>query len=150
MNENIQVSLEVSFILNATEDEEKSVRSISEFVGINKLSRVDVKGYYGNLMHIITMTITKNRAEVIIGKVLNMISEEDLEKIMTSLGKSIDKNGNLHLRIDKQSILEGPLRLSEKDPLKMKIIPKRAKPIALDWPKWYSLRLTYLREQYQD
>ena len=68
MNENIQVSLEASFILNATEDEEKLVRCISEFIGTNKLSRVVVKGYYGNLMHIITMAITKNRAEVIIGK----------------------------------------------------------------------------------
>jgi len=150
MNKNIQVSLEISFILNATEDEEKSVRWISEFIGTNKLSRVDVKGYYGNLMHIITMSITKNRAEVILGKILNMISEEDMENILTSLEKSIDKNGSLHLRIDKQSILEGSLRLSDRDPLKMKIIPRLATPISLNWPKWYRLRLAYLRKQYRD
>ncbi len=150
MNENIRVVLEVSFIINATEDEERSVRCISEFVGPNKLSRVNVTGYYGNLMQIITMVITKNRAEVIIGKILSMISEDDVENIMTSLGKSIDKNGNLHLRIDKQSILEGPLRLSERDPLKMKIIPRLAKPNPLSWPKWYSQRLAYLRKQHRD
>ncbi len=150
MNENIRVLLEVSFIINATEDEERSVRCISEFIGPNKLSRVNVKGYYGNLMQIITMVITKNRAEVIIGKILSMISEDDMENIMTSLGKSIDKNGNLHLRIDKQSILEGPLRLSERDPLKMKIIPRSAKPNPLSWLKWYNQRLAYLRKQNRD
>jgi len=150
MNENIQLSLEVSFILNATEDEEKTVRWISEFVGTTKMSRVDVKGYYGNLMHIITMSVTKNRAEVILGKILNMISEKDLENIMNSLSNSIDKNGSLHLRIDKQSILEGSIRLSQKDPLKVKIMPRLAKPISLNWPKWYRRRLEYLRKQYRD
>ena len=101
-------------------------------------------------MHIITMSITKNRAEVILGKILNMISEEDMENILTSLEKSIDKNGSLHLRIDKQSILEGSLRLSDRDPLKMKIIPRLATPISLNWPEWYRLRLEYLRKQYRD
>ncbi len=150
MNENIRLSLEVSFILNSTEDEKKTVRKIGEFVGTNSRSQVDVKGYYGNLMHVITMPIGGNQAEATLGKILNSISENDMDLIMTSLSSSIDRNGNLHLRIDKQSILEGSVRLSERDPLKMKIIPRLAKPISFNWPKWYRQRLEDLREQYRD
>ena len=149
MTENIGLSLEVSFILNATEDEKKSIREIGRFVGTNRLLQVDVKGYYGNLMHIITMSITENQAEATLGKILNLISEQDMDIIMTSLGSSIDKNGNLHLRIDKQSILEGSISLSQRDPLKIRIIPRLAKPISPNWPKWYRQRLEDLRKQYR-
>ena len=140
--------MEVSFILNATEDEEKVVRRIGEFTGTASFSRVEVKGYYGNLLQIFSIPINENAGESILGKILKLISEKDLGVILTSLGSSIDKNGNLHLRLDKQSMLEGSIGLSKGDPLKIKIIPRSKQPISLNWPEWYRHRLEDLRKQY--
>lgn len=150
MDENIRLSLEVSFILNATENEKNSIKQIGKFVGTNSFSKVDVDGYYGNRMHIITMSITESQTDATLGKILKSISEKDMGIIMTSLSSSTDKDGNLHIRVDKQSILEGSIKLSQRDPLKIKIIPRLTKPISIDWVKWYSQRLEDLRKQYRD
>jgi len=150
LDENIRLSLEVSFFLNATENEQNSIKQIGEYVGTNIFSKVDVDGYYGNLMHIVTMSITESQTDATLGKILKSISEKDMGIIMASLSSSTDKDGNLHIRIDKQSILEGSIKLSQRDPLKIKIIPRLTKPISLDWVKWYSQRLEDLRKQYRD
>ncbi|MFQ6011772.1 MAG: RNA-binding domain-containing protein [Nitrososphaerales archaeon] len=149
MNGGIQLAVEVSFILNAMEDETRLVRQIGEFVGNNEMSRVEVKGYYGNPMQIFSVLLNQDVGEAVLGKILKLFSDNDMEVILASLNSSIDKNGNLHMRLDKQSILERKIRLSKRDPLKLKVMPRVSPPNPSDWPKWYSKKLKELRNSDQ-
>jgi len=112
---------EIYIILHATEDEEKVIKSVLSSLKLNennlKISKQVFTGHYGNPIIYYTISYGEN-AKIVLEHILKNLKAIDKVELTENLSDYI-QGSKLYLRLDKQSICVGELKLSQADAVKI-------------------------------
>ena len=119
------LSVEVSTLAHATEDEDKVERAVRnllpEGLGEGRLKRQRLSGYHKDPLTLITTKIKKRKgATQALRLTIALLSPLDRERLLEELEDRVDQAGNLYIRLDKQKALKGRGALVAVDSIRMK------------------------------
>jgi len=103
-------SLAFRAFCQATEDESNVRKALSFAAGVEEIDTHASEGYHGNRILILTASIRNRKGIELFFKRLD---EEDLRRLLDSLERRVDEDGNLFLRLDKQRAFMEELALSD-------------------------------------
>ncbi len=120
MDNKIQVTIDI--IIHATEDISKFFDSLNQLFEIEqeKILVQELKGHFDNPITTLHAKFSKKDAKKIVGKIVSNLTESQERELVDSLEQRI-QNSTLHLRFDKQKLVQGNIDFREKDPVKIKI-----------------------------
>jgi RNA-binding protein len=123
------VSAKISAIVHATEDVDRVLQALSRVFPERSLpSRVETQklhGHYGNDIRTVDLSIRGAPARIFLEHLWQSLPSFDRTSILDALDKHIDSNGGLHLRLDKEDVFRGILRMKEQDPIKIRLSFRR-------------------------
>lgn len=116
---------EISCVLHATEDENKVLNSAAALFSISedKFFFKRLEGHWGNPITYLFALLDGKEARktaLSISLALNSVDKVQLKNILHSL---VDEKGNMYIRIDKQAMCRGKIKLSEFDAVRIKFKP---------------------------
>ena len=120
MDNKIQVTIDI--IIHATEDISKIFDALNQLFEI-KQERIlvkELKGHFDNPITTLHAKFSKKDAKKIVGKIVSNLTKSQERELVDSLEQRI-QNSTLHLRFDKQKLVQGNIDFREKDPVKIKI-----------------------------
>ncbi len=119
------VSARISAIVHATEDPGKVIyamrQACSQELFQSKLDRRGLKGHYGNEISIVTMSLRGRPAALLFSHLWETFPSRDRETLLSDFDTRLDKEGRLHLRLDKEQCFRGALRLRDRDAIKVEV-----------------------------
>ena len=120
MDNKIQVTIDI--IIHATEDISKFFYALNQLFEIEqkKILVQELKGHFDNPITTLHAKFSKKDAKKIVGKIVSNLTESQERELADSLEQRI-QNSTLHLRFDKQELVQGNIDFREKDPVKIKI-----------------------------
>ena len=117
-------SVEVSFLVHATEDESRLVEAVNSFFSLSEPEVEALEGHFGNKISHVTYSVTRGEASRLFSRIAALLSGEETVAILGDRGRNIDERGALYLRFSKQELLGGRLILAESDPVRVKFKPR--------------------------
>jgi RNA binding exosome subunit len=124
-------SVQISFIVHASEREASVVDKVTEMLIIprDSLQRLQLEGYYGNPIIRYSAHLTdRQKIMPFVSNLFTKMTEGDKHLLKAELTRYVDEHEALHLRIDKQSLFDGKIVLSQQDSVKIKLKPKMRYP----------------------
>jgi len=120
------MSAEVSFHLHATEDEERCLLIFSNELDIDpaEFIKTVLEGHYGNEVKRYVIHLTGRRADEWGKQLILKMNESDRRRIASEVEKYLDEHGKLYLRLDKQSLIDGVIRMGIEDVVRVKLKPR--------------------------
>jgi RNA-binding protein len=119
------VSGKISAIVHATEDVDRVLRALSSVFPQRSLpSQVETRrlhGHYGNEIRMVDLSIRGAPARSLLEYLWKSLPSFDRASILDALEKHLDSSGGLHLRLDKEEVFRGILRLKDQDPIKIQL-----------------------------
>jgi hypothetical protein len=118
--------MDIRVFAHATEDQEKvqaAVRNLlpDELAQTIFFEKTDLTGHHGNPITLFTAKLTdKKMLPKALKKIGLGLNSLDREKLNDNLKLHLEK-GNMYLRFDKQSAFLGTFKLSQNDPIHLKI-----------------------------
>lgn len=121
-------------MIHATEDVDKVMKAVREALGISKdAEMVKLYGHYGNPILKVKFILKKEEADELLKRVLRELGEEDRDAMLWDLDISVDDSGWFFLRLDKQELIEGKIRVGKSDAVRMKFFIKGGKEKAKEY-----------------
>ena len=118
-------SLEVTYLLHATEDPEKVAAAVGEMLSSTAPGEVDdLEGHYGNTISRVRIHLTGDEAQRAFDGIRSRLGSRQKTELLGSLGEHIDEHSALFLRFDKQDLLDGKFSLESADPVRIKVKPR--------------------------
>ena len=120
MADKLEVTIDV--IVHATEDVSKIFESFNEILGLEEeqFSISETTGHYENPITLLNLTITKKQAQDFVKKLVGKLPKIQIDELIDEIEeRTIDSR--FHMRLDKQELVKGNLKVSEKDTIKLKI-----------------------------
>jgi hypothetical protein len=120
-------SIELSTIAHATDDLEKVHGALTRLLpetlkGRQIFTRRYLQGHYGNPIITFEAHITDPvDVEEFKACLLKQLPEMERSSIVRDLDLHSDRDGNLYIRLDKQKMLRGMIRLSQDDPIRVRM-----------------------------
>ncbi|MEM4311352.1 MAG: RNA-binding domain-containing protein [Nitrososphaerales archaeon] len=113
----------ISFLSHATEDEEKLLEQLSLFFNLNKkfFKRSRLEGYFDNPIIKFDAQVLGDKADEIAKLIMRRLNDYDRLYLSKHLEDFIDSHGDLHLRINKQGIFKGMVKLEQADSIKIRL-----------------------------
>lgn len=120
------MSAEISFHLHATEDEGRCLQAFSNTLNIEpqEFSKTVLEGHYGNEVKRHVAHLVGRKADEWGKRLLLKMNEPDRRRIASEVEKYIDEHGKLYLRLDKQSLVDGLVRVGAADAVRVKLKPR--------------------------
>ena len=120
MVEKLETTIEI--ISHATEDPNKIVESFFELFEIPKeeFSKKELTGHFENPITVLNAKISKKKGKDFFQKLISKIPKDEIEEFIDDIENRI-QDSTLHMRISKQDMIMGIIRLQEKDVVKLKI-----------------------------
>jgi RNA binding exosome subunit len=119
-------SLEVSYFLQATEDEEKVRRAVATLLGRETpAERQEAEGHFGNVIVWVRHHLTGDEAEAALREVVAHLGEEEMGSILGGLSAAMDEHNALYIRLSKQVlVMDGNAALTNSDPIRVRVKPR--------------------------
>jgi RNA-binding protein len=119
-------SLELSYFLHATEDEEKVRRAVAALLGGDlPVERQEAEGHHGNQIIWIRHRLTGDDAGAALRKIVSQLGEDERMAILGDLGNALDEHNALYIRLSKQVlVMKGTAVLTSSDPIRVKVKPR--------------------------
>lgn len=118
-------SVEVSYIVHATEDGAKIARAVSSLIGIDAEPEAEaLQGHFGNEIVRANLHLTGEEAQAAFRRVVGAMPGALREELLAELGTFLDEHSSLFLRFDKQSLVSGAVALGKVDPVRLKVKPR--------------------------
>jgi RNA binding exosome subunit len=119
-------SLEVSYFIQMTEDEEKVRRAIAAMVGGDlPEERQEAQGHHGNKIVWVRLHLTGDVAEAALRQIISRIDPGERRAILGDLGAVVDEHDALYIRLSKQVlVMRGSAVLASSDPIRVKVKPR--------------------------
>lgn len=116
-------SVDVSLHVHATEDAKKVLLAIYSTLGIQPemFSQRRMEGHFGNVIISCNTTLRGGEASRLIKRIMEKLDSLGKEEIRLTLDKRLEDGQFIHLRLDKQELVKGRVRLRESDPVKLRI-----------------------------
>jgi len=119
-------SLEVTCFLHATEDADKVAAAVVDAFSIQGEPLLEkMEGHFGNEITMMRFHLLGDEAQRAFSKLAASIPPETKAAIVGEIAQVIDEHSALFLRFDKQSVVQGRLRLGEVDPVRVKVKPRK-------------------------
>ncbi len=121
-------SAEVSFLVHATEEEERVLKTVSESLSIPRevFQSQRMTGHFGNPITLWMASVKGERASRFAEDLLARLDADGRLYLMNNLTKHVDEHGAIYLRMSKQKLFAGRIELSQLDPVRIRLKP--AKP----------------------
>ncbi len=117
------ISAKISAIVHATEDVDRVLQALSRLFPESSLpSKTETRrfnGHYGNEIRIVDLSIRGVTARSFLKYLWKGLASFDRALILDTLDKHLDPSGGLHLRLDKEEVFRGVLRMKDQDPIKI-------------------------------
>lgn len=119
-------SLEVSYFIQMTEDEEKVRRAVGAMVGGDPPEeRQEAWGHHGNKIVWVRLHLTGDQAEAALRRIVSLIDPDERRAILGDLGAAMDEHNALYIRLSKQVlVMKGSAVLASSDPVRVKVKPR--------------------------
>jgi len=120
MANKIEVTIDV--IVHATEDITKIFESFDEILGLKEeeFSITETTGHFENPITLLNITITKKQAQNLVEKLVEKLSKIEIDELVDEIEERVI-DSRFHMRLDKQELVNGKIKVSEKDTIKLKI-----------------------------
>jgi RNA binding exosome subunit len=117
--------VEASFLIHATEDEEKTTRAVRELLGAEEgPERQELEGHFGNKIVSMRFHLTGDEAEEGFKHLLSRLGKDGRDELRRDLADLVDEHGALFFRLSKQFAVHGSAALSGSDPIRVKVKPR--------------------------
>ena len=117
------VSARISAIVHATEDVDRVLQALSrvflEGAFPSKVEAPRFHGHYGNEIRMVNLSVRGGPARSFLEHLWKSLPSFDRASVLDALGKHLDPSGGLHLRLDKQEVFRGIMRMKDQDPIKI-------------------------------
>jgi len=119
-------SIEVTWIIHATEDEEKVMKKIVSLfpLSIERIKSSKLWGHFRNPVILYKIKLSGADADEFAHILFSSLGVTDKKKLEYDLPKYVDKDGLLYFRISKQLLFENKIAISETDVMRIKLKPK--------------------------
>jgi RNA binding exosome subunit len=120
-------SVELSTIAHATDDLEKVQNALTRLLpeslkGRQLFTRRYVQGHYGNPITTFEARLTEPvDIDQFKFSLLKQLPEKERLSIVRELHLHTDQDGNLYIRLDKQKMSRGTVRLGQDDPIRVRM-----------------------------
>jgi RNA binding exosome subunit len=117
------ISAKISAIVHATEDADRVLQALRQLFPEGSLpSKAESRrfdGHYGNEIRIVDLSIRGASARLFLKYLWKNLPSLDRVSLLEAFEKHIDDSGGLHLRLDKEEVFLGRLRMKDQDPIKI-------------------------------
>jgi RNA binding exosome subunit len=116
-------SVEISTIAHATEDTSKVEAALRKLLLDISLpfTRRYLEGHHGNPIVKVDAKLSHKDAVKFATSLIQLLSRSERLQIQRDLALHIDSEGNLYIRLNKQKLFLGEVRLGEEDPIRVRI-----------------------------
>jgi RNA binding exosome subunit len=116
-------SVDIRFFAQATEDEDRLVKTVSERLRIPEevFEKENLEGHFKNPIISFRAHITGADADRFAKGLAVLFDEIDRETVLRNIPSQMDEHGALYLRIDKQSLFTGKLKESQADTVRIRL-----------------------------
>ncbi|MCL4436965.1 MAG: hypothetical protein M1503_06825 [Thaumarchaeota archaeon] len=130
----ILASAEIRFFAQATEDETRLVKTVSERLRIpeEQFEKESLEGHFTNPIISFRAHITGTNADRFAKGLALLFNEIDRETVLRNIPNCMDEHGALYLRVDKQSLFTSKLKESQIDAVRIRLKPRfKAEPLKM-------------------
>ncbi len=114
--------IKVSAVVHSTESREKVSQAIANIFPFDfEIQISEARGHFGNPMEYLEVEIKKSSEIKAFWKNLMNILKNEIETLLETLDDRVDGQNVLHIRIDKQKAFLGDFKLSNVDPIAIKV-----------------------------
>jgi len=118
-------SLEVTYFVHATEDQEKIGKAVAGMLGQEPDTQTEVlEGHFGNQILGARVHLTGEEAGSAFNHLVGSFPAGVLQQVLTELESHLDEHSALFVRLDKQNLVSGTVSLGTSDPVRVKVKPR--------------------------
>ncbi|MEM1951129.1 MAG: RNA-binding domain-containing protein [Candidatus Nitrosocaldus sp.] len=116
-------SVEVGLIVHATESLDKIIDALSSTLGIRSsiLTKEILNGHHGNEIVLLKGSVVGDDARNLADRLMGSLSSEDLLRIYKDFDLYTDNRSSFYVRISKQEMVKGRIRLSQSDAVRIRL-----------------------------
>jgi RNA binding exosome subunit len=114
----------VSYLAHATEDKDRLAAAVERMLKVSAPEVAELEGHHGNKILHIRYHATGEAAAAIFDRIVAGLEPETRKEIATSLQAMTDEHGALYVRLDKQTLFKGKLKIGGRDSLRVRIKPR--------------------------
>jgi RNA binding exosome subunit len=119
-------SVEITWMIHATEDGEKVVKKMVELLLLNNddIKYSKLEGHFGNPILLYKVRLTGDEADKFVSTLFSSLRDIGKKVLESELSEHLDEHGDFYIRIDKQLLCEGKIGFTGKDAIRMKLKSK--------------------------
>lgn len=118
-------SVEVSYLIHATEDEKKVCDAVARLLGADPvLQREALEGHFGNRIVRIRIHLTGDVASSAFRHIVAALPRQVRAAVSDRLAAFVDEHSALYLRLDKQKLISGTAEIGTTDSIRIKVKPR--------------------------
>jgi RNA binding exosome subunit len=118
-------AVEISYFVHSTEDAERIDVTVRTALGIEVMPETqELEGHYGNRILSVRYHLLDEGAANVVEKLAAGLHLADKEELKKAMEGCIDEHSALYLRLDKQLLMNGAIRLATSDPVRIRIKPR--------------------------
>ena len=118
-------SLEVSYILHATEDPEKVGSAVARMIHTEALPEAqDLVGHFGNSITMVTLHLNGDDATEAFLALASRLPRELRSELIGGMDLYLDEHSSFFIRLDKQKLVGGKLAMGTRDAVRIKAKPR--------------------------
>lgn len=118
-------SVEVAYLLHATEDEAKVSGAVERLLGMGLEPDMErLEGHFGNEILRAKVHLVGDDASRAFSSLVGTMPQSLRKEVLADLGQFVDEHSALFLRFDKQMLVSGRLSLGASDPVRLKVKPR--------------------------
>jgi RNA binding exosome subunit len=131
-------SMEVSYLVHATEDQVKIGAAIKEALRLDSEPLVeDLEGHYGNPIQRVSYHVMNEEATRCFSELIKGLGAPQTADILASINEFLDQHRALYIRLDKQELMRGRFAQKAVDAVRIRVKP-RSYLIGNDVAKFYA------------
>jgi RNA binding exosome subunit len=118
-------SLDVSYLLHATEDYDKVAAAVRGLVGgETSFEFEDMAGHFGNSIRKVSVHLHGEDATKAFISLTASMPRALRESVMKDIDRLIDEHSSLYLRFDKQRLVQGEIAMGYDEAIRLKVKPR--------------------------
>jgi RNA binding exosome subunit len=118
-------SLEVTYLVHATEDPERLERALSGLLQTSAKPELELlEGHFGNTITRVRVHLTGDEASEALMHVVRSMPVSLKKQILSDISSYLDEHNAFFLRLDKQRLVTGSAALGPGDAVRLKVKPR--------------------------